>query len=135
MRIVGVFDKFKNSNPGNASEISNICLEKLHQLTPQRLSISTKSIPLSDGGEGFLKCLEKPLNLDIRRLRVTGTFHFDCNLVHFPSKLNSCSGPLGNLIDSEYGVNRDSKFAVIEMVFHHFLFHLPHLIKRLELQV
>lgn len=70
-----------------------------------------KGIALADGGDGFLKALIEPMNLQIERETVIGNstkYNYHLIINH--------AGPLGDPVEAEYGLNQDSKIAVIEMV-------------------
>lgn len=88
MKILCAFDKFKGSL--SALKVGN---SVINGLKDTKSNFKFKNIPLSDGGEGFLKILKEPLNLTIKQCKVTG--------------------PLGSIIDSEYGIG--DGFSVIEM--------------------
>lgn len=90
MKILAAFDKFKETLTAN--EAADACLNGLRKLG---LNFTYSVCSLSDGGEGFLGSLVKPLELELIHMDVTG--------------------PLGTPVHSTYGVNKTRGIAVIEM--------------------
>lgn len=46
-------------------------------------------MPLSDGGEGFVEALKKPLNLNIKTINVTGMINLPSSSLSFPFLKNN----------------------------------------------
>lgn len=90
MKILAAFDKFKETL--TADEAAKACLNGLNKLG---LDFTYSVCSLSDGGEGFLGSLVKPLELELVHVDVTG--------------------PLGTPVHSTYGVNKARGIAVVEM--------------------
>lgn len=102
-KVVLAFDSFKDTL--SASELCAIAKEKLLSLDP---SLDILCLPMSDGGEGFLKTFE---------LAVSDVPHFS-----FSSKQLEVIGPLGTPLhvttrQAEYGIlyRPEGNLGVIEM--------------------
>lgn len=90
MKIISAVDSFKGSV--SSSEINN-CVEKgIRKVYPNSEVIK---VPIADGGEGTVESLIEALGGEIISLSVRN--------------------PLGEMIDSYYGILYDKKTAVIEM--------------------
>lgn len=69
LKVLCAFDKFKDS--ATARDIGDTVISALKQKYPQK-NIKGVNIPLSDGGEGFLKVLSDVLKLQHKKINVTG---------------------------------------------------------------
>lgn len=79
VRVLAAFDKFKDSI--DAANVARTVLDTLKRLYGHRIG-ATRSLVLSDGGEGFLTALAKPLQLETRTKSVIGKL--SCSLaIHY----------------------------------------------------
>lgn len=78
--------------------LGKACMQSLERIVSRKTDCALKQniIPLSDGGEGFLRALRIPLDLTIKKMTVTG--------------------PLGTPISAEYGISSNSSIAVCNFV-------------------
>jgi hypothetical protein len=76
IKVLCAFDKWKDSL--SAAEVADaVCTELMQQLNNQQPNqeqrLSCETVNLSDGGDGFLKAMTKPLQLTVEKMTVTGT--------------------------------------------------------------
>ena len=103
LRVLAAFDKFKDSI--DAAGVASAVLTALKTFHGQKIG-ATRSMILSDGGEGFLPAMARPLDLQMRDAVVTGAIIVLLVLTK--------AGPLGVPVKASFGINTNTKVAVIE---------------------